>query len=956
MHYDSLAQLACSTCRCVYEKEIKKSCNNTIITGILTCPDCGIAVPVIAGFPLFNDARPLAADNSENWLEQLQDKLVVTEYHLFLHEKVIRGYTDLYAAFQPFNESTRALYPLLPMLREKLQPGDIILDTWCRTGWSGELLASLFPDNRVISIWEGNNNVLGYKGYAYWLSQKNRLHNLDIIFSHPDYPLPLLNNSVRMVHGLDSLHRYRHASFIPECLRVCDDDGVLVFPHIHLSNSQPEPFFERGCYQYHGRDWKAWLDKILANTPRSGWVLSEVDLFDMKQDYCLTDQSNMDHYNGLLLIADSQFEGRALEPCSFPKLSINSRFLKNALLEINLYQCEVKLDSTNLAGLTSSLMDRHPCYASHLSLVLGQKLSSEEARFIWHTQQGLNLQAIANAMQFSMVSTFTIAQSLCQREILHPALVSQSQMALQDFYAFLKLPEDKPDHFIALWAAIPAYYKKRPMLHWLEDESELFVDDAVYLVNAIRCQLVAAGLHAGSRILIACQHHPEALLLCWAAWLQNMVTVIVDDSLPLDQIKTIQHTSKAELFFTDQLSLIDSVISQSILLDGMGVFGEGTFSSWLEDGLDNDLWNNEPTLQEIKFDADALILFTSGSTGNPKGVVLSQRALCRSGYNMAHTHDWHEETLLSLGPFSMMSGLRNPAIAALISGSTILLPGKSTVQSPLSAWLQGCKHRVSVITAVPAWLKILMSVEERLTQLPCLKQILVAGAYLDPELCAQTQDRLGVQVGNYYGLTETGGLCAATLNDAVSGTLGMPANALVHIIDQDGLPVKQHEQGLLRVYSDQLMSRYLNTTDDDSNESSTALQQGWLLTGDLAHWDEKGRLVLNGRQDEQLKLRNGARFHPSELESVLMAFPEIEMAAVSLAGEALSLVALVVTTDDNAYVTEQIDRKLNSKLIGRVPTYWLPVRIIIVPELPVGNHGKLKRDEIAKMIKQFDHA
>ena len=221
MHFELLSFLACPSCRCRFVEKVYSTQGDRIISATLTCPVCQIATPVVEGFPLFNEARPMGDIDQNFWLSQLEEKVTDPEgsYQDFLREKVSRGHSDAYAAFQPFNESTRALYPFIPLLRECLQPGDIILDTWCRTGWSGELLAGLFPEQRIVSIWEGNSNVLGYRGFAFWLGQGRRPENLDILFTHPDHALPIADNAVRIVHGLDSLHRYRHASYIPECLQ-----------------------------------------------------------------------------------------------------------------------------------------------------------------------------------------------------------------------------------------------------------------------------------------------------------------------------------------------------------------------------------------------------------------------------------------------------------------------------------------------------------------------------------------------------------------------------------------------------------------------------------------------------------------------------------------------------------------------------------------------------------------
>jgi acyl-coenzyme A synthetase/AMP-(fatty) acid ligase len=131
------------------------------------------------------------------------------------------------------------------------------------------------------------------------------------------------------------------------------------------------------------------------------------------------------------------------------------------------------------------------------------------------------------------------------------------------------------------------------------------------------------------------------------------------------------------------------------------------------------------------------------------------------------------------------------------------------------------------------------------------------------------------------------------------------------------------------------MSGYL----DDPVATAEVLRDGWLLTGDLAHWDHKGRLVLDGREDELLKLRNGARFHPVELESTLAGLEGVDSAAVTIVGEQARLIALVVGKVDLAAIRKQLQESVAPHLV--------PDRILAVAELPVGNNGKLQRSQLA---------
>lgn len=147
MLIQNLPAMRCPSCLESLELVDEVRTGRQIHSGLLFCNLCEIVVPIVNGFPLFGETRSWNTKlSTANWLSELKNEKfsLEKEYVAFLQEKQRRGATDTYAAFQPFNESTRSLYPFISLLREILNPGDIILDTWCRTGWSGELLAGLF--------------------------------------------------------------------------------------------------------------------------------------------------------------------------------------------------------------------------------------------------------------------------------------------------------------------------------------------------------------------------------------------------------------------------------------------------------------------------------------------------------------------------------------------------------------------------------------------------------------------------------------------------------------------------------------------------------------------------------------------------------------------------------------------------------------------------------------------
>ena len=951
MFVENLNLLQSQTSQNSFKLIDEKISNDQIDSGLLYCEKSKIALPIVNGFALFGEAKPWSNKlSAKEWIADLKESkfLQSDNYVEFLKEKERRGSSDTYAAFQPFNESSRALYPFISLLGQVLKPGDVILDTWCRTGWTGELLAGLFPQQRVISLWEGDSNVLGYKGYSHWLNSTRRHPNLEVVFTHPDEPLPFDNNSFSVVHGLDSLHRYEKNIFLNECLRICKDDGILIFPHIHLTNSEPEPFFERGCQQYHGSEWKSRVDALVEPTERKCWILPEVELFNSDSSLILKDDSLTPHYNALLLIAPEKFEGYKLEPSKLIPLKKDFRLVLNPLFNIDLNQGLVTSNIDRLGGFAPEMLLRHPCYDQLQKEIKQSRLTDKEASLLWQSQHGLTLDSIAVEMKISNEEVLKITESLSKRELVHPAPISKAMWDLQNFYGFVKLPKKISNNFSEVWQDLGNKYKSNPMICWIQDSSELMFNDVDFLVNKTRIALRAQNINKDSRIGIASGHHPAALILSWACWLEGICVVVFDENQSPEEIYSLRQNSKVDWLFTDNFSLFKSKNSNLVFFDSAeednSLLSEEylLFSVFLNSDSDEILSDTK-----INPNTDAVILFSSGSSGKSKSVVLSQRALCVSGFNMVSTFNWKNEKLLSLGPFSMMSGLRNSMVASLVSASTIILPGRETLM-PINAWQQAQDLKVTVITTVPSWLEILLTAESRLSISESVKQVLVTGSPLKENVKNKFTAKTNISVEDYYGLTETGGLCLATNSSFDENTqkikegncIGYPVGALIHIVDEKGKLVGSNQTGLLKVYSNQLMDRYMDNPDD----SKKAFENGWFLTGDLAYWDETGRVYLKGRIDDLIKLRDGTKLYPNSLERLLTGLPGVKDAAVTISEPFNSLLGLVVTDKP----TEELLNELQLKH----PNIKLPDKLKSVVSLPYNRNGKLKRNLLHNLANE----
>ena len=138
----------------------------------------------------FGNKKDLLLPGRNKELTQIANYLSTNrnKYKQFLRQKSRYPSLDIYACFQPFNEAFRALYPFVAYLKEFLKEGDKILNLWDRSGWTAHMLAGWFPEQHIITVWEGDKDILGYRGFDYWMSAE-RQQNPTKIFVHCNYLL-----------------------------------------------------------------------------------------------------------------------------------------------------------------------------------------------------------------------------------------------------------------------------------------------------------------------------------------------------------------------------------------------------------------------------------------------------------------------------------------------------------------------------------------------------------------------------------------------------------------------------------------------------------------------------------------------------------------------------------------------------------------------------------------------
>jgi acyl-coenzyme A synthetase/AMP-(fatty) acid ligase len=926
--------------------------------GYQQCVDCGVAYPFLDGLYFFGEAtiNPYPTASRAELRSNLSAQLLgdVCAYKIFLENKSTRPTYDAYAAFQPFNESTRAVYSLFGEIKKHLRPGDPILDLWGRTGWSGEILASYFPDNPVYMIWEGDRNVLGYKGYNYWLREGKRCQNLHVVFSDIEKNLPFSDNFFGFIHGLDTFHRYSHNPLIAECIRVAKLSAPIVFPHIHLTNSEPDPYFDRGCLQLHGRIYRDYLDHISDRYDRQCYLLSEKTLFENQENTLLQDDWDMEHYNALLYIAPQGVVDTKINPCVWPcvDLSEQTQIVLNPLVKVDRLTGITLVDYEAMGGKGQEILDRHPLYHEWLLQLLPFQLSSVQRKIIFCVEQGLSVAAICELCDMTLPSLQEQLALLQEKEVCTFENISMSMGQLQRFYQTQLLIDadyERPE-FNKLWLACAQEDDDWVAFISAAQDVEYTLEDVQEIVGRICARFVEAELVPGDRVLFCSNQHPEYLMAIWAAWLQGLVVVPVSSDWSAKSIEyAIGKTESKLIFLSGEKNLNDEFGENVIhfdaleesLLEDESSSAKLYFSEWLDD-VESEFINTHPS----ESTDIATILFTSGTTGLPKGVAHSFSSLYRGSYKLSqHYQLSSHESLMSFGGFHSMSGLRNAAVLGLLNRQTLVLSDHQATNA-LSGLLDvSAAYRPNVIFSTPALIDSLTLIAGRLEAdtFPGLSLWLCTGASVSNKKLYELGQQISVRFESYYGLTETGGFCTGTIltNNTESACIGFPVGAIFRCQRSES---DINSSGRLEVFSDQLMKGYLS--DDGYIDKSSLSDQGWYDTGDLVSHNGNGNIVLQGRNDDQFKTPAGDRINLSYMEAILKGQQTLIPFALIHNNNNIKI---VIESAADTVSDEQVSELLNllriksEAALGQIDVEYIEV-------LPVNSNGKIERQKLQKMF------
>lgn len=505
--------------------------------------------------------------------------------------------------------------------------------------------------------------------------------------------------------------------------------------------------------------------------------------------------------------------------------------------------------------------------------------------------------------------------------------------------------DTRTDTLVTLWDQTEATSPEKTAL--IADGLRLTYHDVGNRIRHLAFNLETRWhVEPGDVVALLAPNCPEFIISYFAITRLGATVQPIDERLSVSEVSTILADSQAHFLIAHQSLWLKAKQSLSQLPIMPKILGIGIVDPDIESF---DLWATQAGTNshaiDVSPDAVAELMYTSGTTGEPKGVMRSHRNVRAASRNSIDGFGYRSDDVIAISmPLSHSSALNSQMMPLLELGGTLALVDRFDAAQLINLIRT---ESVTCMRAVPAMIRMLLALPNfRAETLPSLRLLINSSAPIDPYTYTQVKNRFAtIEVMNSYGLTEAS--TCTVLPDALALTnpdsVGFPIHGVeMRVCDEDGTAVQDGDEGEIWIRGDHVFVGYRHQPD----KTRAVIVDGWLRTGDLAHRDAQGLFYLHGRRDDVINCA-GRKFAPMEVENCILQMPEVhEVAVIGMPHPVLGQVV-------KAFVVLKGGTSLHAKAVTRhcarnLPSHKVPFYVEFVSALPRNSTGKIVRRKLAQ--------
>ena len=487
---------------------------------------------------------------------------------------------------------------------------------------------------------------------------------------------------------------------------------------------------------------------------------------------------------------------------------------------------------------------------------------------------------------------------------------------------------------------------------------EQFADRTVRLANALR----ARGVAKGDRVAYLGENHPSFLETLFACGTLGAIFVPLNTRLAPPEIQfQLQDCGAGTLVHAGSLgdlaargaagtAVASLVVVADVAGDGSspavatGNAGGPTAVEDFEDLVASG--SDQPLDEPVTLDDGAMILYTSGTTGRPKGALLTHGNVTWNCLNVIVDFDFSsQDVALMISPMFHVASLDMGVLPTLLKGGTVVLEPKFDAGRTLELIE---RHRATTISGVPTTYQMLAEHPAWATaDLSSLNKLTCGGSAV-PMRVLEAYEARGLRFSNGYGMTETAPgattLPAARSRDK-AGSAGLPQFFTdVRIAGFDGCTAAPGTVGEIQIKGPNVIPEYWNRADATAEAYA---EGGWFKSGDMGYKDDDGFVFVSDRIKDMI-ISGGENIYPAEVEQAITELDAVgSVAVIGVPDEKWGEVPrAVVLLREGAQLTEE---QLRRHLEGRLARYKIPKSVVFVDEMPRTASGKIRKADLRKL-------